>query len=55
VSVRVNDISMESFLCYLLFMGIESELQREGVWVEGKETGQSGIVRCVIRDWDGDV
>ena len=38
VSVGVKDISFESFLSDLLFIGIYCELQREGVWVEGKET-----------------
>jgi len=38
VSVSVEDISLESFLGDLLFIGIDSEIQREGVWVEGKET-----------------
>ena len=34
----MKDISIESFLGNLLFIGIDSEMQREGVWVEGKGT-----------------
>jgi len=34
----VKDIRRESFLSNLLFSGIDSEIQREGGWVEGKET-----------------
>jgi hypothetical protein len=33
----VKDISLESFVSDLLSIGIESEIQREGVCVEGKE------------------
>jgi hypothetical protein len=40
----VKDIRIESFLSDLLFIGIESE----GLWVEGKETGD----KC---DWNDDV
>ena len=36
MSVSVKDISIESFLGNLLFIGIDSEMQREGVRVEGK-------------------
>jgi len=32
----VKDISFESFVSDLLFIGIDSEIQSEGVWVEGK-------------------
>jgi len=32
----VKDISIESFLSNLLFIGIDSEMQREGVRVERK-------------------
>ena len=38
VSDSVKDISFESFLSDLLFIGIYCELQRDGLWVEGKET-----------------
>ena len=51
MSVIVKGISIWSFLSKLLFIGIESELQREGVWVEGKETK----MRCDTCGWDGDV
>jgi hypothetical protein len=51
----VKDSSFESFLGNLLFIGIDSEVQREGVWVEGKEKGLSDIVRCDKCGWDGDV
>ena len=51
MSVSVNDISIESFMSNLLFIGIESEIQREGVWVEGKETK----MRCDTCGWDDDV
>ena len=36
MSVSVKDISFESFVSDLLFIGIDSEIQSEGVWVEGK-------------------
>ena len=39
----------------LLFIGIESEIQREGVCVEGKDTLLSDIMRCDTCGWDGDV
>jgi len=32
----VKDISFESFVSGLLYIGIGSEIEREGVWVEGK-------------------
>jgi len=51
----VKDISIESFLSNLLFIGIDSEMQREGVWVEGKGTGLSGKMRCDRWSWDGNV
>ena len=51
VSVSVKDVRIESFLSNLLFGGIDSELQTEGFWVEGKET----IMRCDKCGWDGDV
>jgi len=38
VSVSVKDISLQSFVSNLLFIGIDSEIQREGWWVKGKET-----------------
>jgi hypothetical protein len=33
----VKDISLESFLSNLLSIGIDSEIQREGGCIEGKE------------------
>ena len=48
----MKEIRLESFLSDLLLIGIDSEVQSDGVWVEGKETQQSGIMRC---GWDGDV
>jgi hypothetical protein len=33
-----------------LFIAIDSEIVREGVWVEGRET----IMRCDTCGWDGD-
>jgi len=48
--VSVKGIGIESFVSGLLFIGIDSEIQREGVWVEGKET-----MRCDTCGWDGDV
>jgi hypothetical protein len=47
----VKDISFESFLSNLFFIGIDSEIQREGSCVEGKET----IMRCDTCGWNGDV
>lgn len=38
MSDSVNDIRLERFLSNSLFIGIDSEIQRVGVWVEGKET-----------------
>jgi hypothetical protein len=38
VTVSVEDISLESCLSDLLFIGIDSEIERKGVRVEGKET-----------------
>jgi hypothetical protein len=47
----VKDISIESFVSKLLFIEIDSEIQSEGVWVEGKQT----VMRCDTLGWDGDV
>jgi hypothetical protein len=46
----VKDISLESFVSDLLFIGIQREIQRECVWAEGK-----GTVSCDTCDWDGEV
>jgi hypothetical protein len=51
VSVSVKDINFESFLSNLLFIGVYSEIQSEGCWVEGKET----IMECDTYGWNGDV
>jgi len=45
-SLSVKGIGIESVLSGLLFVG----LQREGVWVEGKET-----MRCDTCGWDGNI
>jgi hypothetical protein len=50
VCVSVKDISLEGFLSNLMFIVIESEIESEGLWVEGKET-----VRCVTCGWIGGV
>jgi hypothetical protein len=39
----VKDISLESFVSDLLIIGIDSEVRKEGVWVEGTETKLSDI------------
>ena len=51
MSVSVKDISIKSFVSNLLFIGIETEMKGDGVWVEEKET----IMRCDKCGWDGDV
>jgi hypothetical protein len=48
--VSVKGISLERFVSDLLFVGIESDIQSEGVWVEGKET-----MRCNTCGSNGDV
>jgi len=50
VSVCVKGIGIESFVSGLLFIGIDSEIQKKELWVEGKET-----MRCDKCGWDGDV
>jgi hypothetical protein len=44
--VSGKGISIGSFVSGLLFVGLEGEIQREGVWVEGKETqlSDTGVV-----------
>jgi len=39
----VKDVSLESFMSGLLYIGIGSEIEREGVWVEGNETQLSDM------------
>jgi hypothetical protein len=39
----VKDISLEIFLNDLLIIGIDSEVRKEGVWVEGTETELSDM------------
>jgi hypothetical protein len=51
----VKDIGIESFLCNLEFIGIDSEKQREGMWLEAKGAGLSDRVRCETCGWDGEV
>jgi hypothetical protein len=46
----VKGIRIERFVCDLLFIGIESGIQREGVWAEG-----NGIMSCDICDRESDV
>ena len=46
----VKGIGIESFVSGLLFIGIDSEIQKKELWVEGKET-----MRCDKCGWDGDV
>jgi hypothetical protein len=46
----VKDISIESFVSDLLFIGIHIEIQREGVWAEGKRK-----MSCDICARDSDV
>jgi hypothetical protein len=48
--VSVKGISLESFVSDLLFFGIVSEIQREGLWAEGKET-----MSCDTCGLNGDV
>jgi hypothetical protein len=55
VSVSVKDSRFGSFLSNLLFLGIDSEVQREGVCVEGTGTKLLDIMRCETCDWDVDV
>ena len=55
MSVSEKDIGLERFPSDLLFIGIDSEIQREGVWVEGQETQLSDIMRCDRFGWDGNV
>jgi hypothetical protein len=45
--VSGKGISIGSFVSCLLFVGIESEIQSEGVWAEGKETllSDTGVLR----------
>jgi hypothetical protein len=33
----MKDISIESFVSNLLFIGIECEMKGDGVWAKGKE------------------
>jgi hypothetical protein len=47
----VKDISLERFLSNLLFIGVYSEIQREGWCAEGKEI----IMSCDRYGWNGDV
>jgi hypothetical protein len=36
--VSMNEIGLEGIVSNLLCIGIDSEIQRVGVWVEGEET-----------------
>jgi hypothetical protein len=51
----VKDISLEDILSNLLFIGIESEIQREGMYLEEKEMGLSDKMRCDGWGLDGNV
>jgi hypothetical protein len=51
----VKDISLESFVSDLLIIGIDSEIQKEEMWVEGTETKLSDIMKFDMCGWDGDV
>jgi hypothetical protein len=51
VFVSAKNIIFEVFLSNLVFIGIESEIQRERIWVEGK-----GIITIFYTcGWDGDI
>jgi hypothetical protein len=41
----------ESLVSVLLFIGVVSEVEREGLLLEGREN----VMECDIFDWDGDV
>jgi len=55
VSVSVKVISIESVVSGLLFIGTDSTIWREGLWVEGEETQLSDIMGCETCGWDSDV
>ena len=48
--MSVKGIGIESFVSGLLFIGIDIELQKKEVWVEGKE--KMRYDKC---GWNGDV
>jgi hypothetical protein len=43
----VKDITLESFLSNLLFIGIDSEIVMEGVWVKGNKTEMTNVARMM--------
>ena len=51
----MKDISFDSFMRYMLIIGIEREIQKGEVWVEGTETKLSDKMRFDTCGWDGDV